>query len=143
MNLSDIKYIAIHCAATPPHVNVGAVEITRWHKARGWSDIGYHYVIRRNGVIEKGGRMMDERGAHVKGFNNVSIGICLVGGVDAHQMAEDNFTDDQFRALKELLRELRLIFPKAIIQGHRDFPDVRKACPSFEVKDWLEKEGIE
>src|SRR5690606_114532 len=77
-----INLLVIHCAATTPLMDIGAKEIDVWHKQRGWSKIGYHFVIRRNGVIEKG-RDISEVGAHVEGYNKNSIGICMVGGIDS------------------------------------------------------------
>ena len=130
-------YIAIHCSATA-NQNFGAADIDKWHRKQGWQAIGYHYVIRRDGTVEEG---RDEKvvGAHVSGFNEVSIGICMVGGVDANDVskAKNNFTDAQFASLKQLLVDLKGRYPKAKIQGHRDFPNVKKACPSFDVAAWL------
>lgn len=130
-------FIAIHCSATKPGQDIGAAEIRRWHvEDNGWSDIGYHQVIRRNGAIELG-RPLTESGAHVRGFNSRSVGVCLVGGVDAAGNPDDNFTDAQMDALSITLDYWALIYPDAVIQGHRDFPGVDKACPSFSVKEWL------
>jgi N-acetylmuramoyl-L-alanine amidase len=94
--------------------------------------------LTRAGVIQIG-RPQDAVGAHVEGHNHQSIGICLVGGVseDDFTKAENNFTPRQFEALEILIRKLRRQYPSAVIQGHRDFPGVHKACPSFDVKEWL------
>jgi N-acetylmuramoyl-L-alanine amidase len=147
----DIKYIAIHCSATPPSTDVGVVEIDRWHRTKGFLKIGYHYVIRRNGRVETG-RQLTEMGAHVAGFNHESIGICLVGGVRQEKDAdgkddvdgpnwdlkpENNFTPHQWAALAVLVKQLQAYAPNAVVQGHRDFPGVTKACPCFSVRDWL------
>ena len=129
-------HIVIHCSATPPDMDIGAKRIRKWHLDNGWSDIGYHYVIRRNGAIENG-RHPDAKGAHVKGYNSTSLGICLVGGVDKHQNAENNFTAYQFDALKELLKTVWRMYPAVQIVGHRDL-DNKKECPSFDVEEWLE-----
>lgn len=136
-------FIAIHCSATGPKQNVGAKDIDKWHRAKGWACIGYHYVIRRDGTVEEG-REETVVGAHVQGWNEVSLGVCMVGGVNADDInkAENNFTEAQFASLKQLLVDLKVRYPKAKIQGHRDFPDVKKACPSFEVKDWLKSVGL-
>jgi len=135
-------FIAVHCAATTDKMDIGAVEINEWHRKRGFACIGYHYVIRREGVIERG-REKDVIGAHISGHNTNSVAICMVGGVNADDvsLAENNFTEAQFKTLKELLIELKSMYPDAVIQGHKDFPNVAKACPSFEVKDWL-KENV-
>jgi hypothetical protein len=140
--MRKIKYIAVHCSATPPNQGIGTKEIRKWHLARGWKDIGYNAVIRRTGELEVGrdldkdGDFLEEIGAHVEGYNSVSLGICLVGGVDYKGKAENNFTKAQFDTLEKTLKEWKKMFPNAIIQGHRDFPNVKKDCPSFDVKSW-------
>jgi len=153
--MREIDHIVVHCAATPPTSDIGAADIDRWHRARGWLGNGYHYVIRRNGKIEsheKGDRCrpLDKPGAHVgdcgPGWNKRSIGICLVGGVDENQNPEDNFTDEQLDSLKVLVEYLRRLFPDTKIMGHRDLIKMSgaspKDCPSFEVSDWLKRVGI-
>lgn len=132
-------FIAVHCAATPPDADIGAAEIRKWHMAPplSWDDIGYHLVIRRNGLVEAG-RPLDAAGSHVKGFNSRALGVCLVGGVDDAGKAADNFMPSQMRSLLDTLRFLRRYAPGARIQGHRDFPDVKKDCPSFDVRQWLQ-----
>ncbi|MGD8570709.1 MAG: N-acetylmuramoyl-L-alanine amidase [Gammaproteobacteria bacterium] len=143
---SNIKYIAVHCSATPPSRDIGAAEIDAAHKARGfgtpnWSGegqvhIGYHWVIRRDGRIERG-RYYNQRGAHVKGFNDESIGVCMVGGVNSQLLAENNFTDEQFKSLYMLLQVLERRYGKNVkVMGHRDFPRVAKECPCFNVQVW-------
>lgn len=136
--MRDIKQIVIHCSATTPSMDIGAHEIKRWHtEERGWTDIGYHLVCRRDGTIERG-RPFKRPGAHVKGYNHSSIGICWVGGVSESGKAEDNRTADQSLALYQEITRLKEQFPGAEVLGHRDFPGVTKACPCFDVKDWLE-----
>jgi hypothetical protein len=130
-------YIAVHCSATKPSQNVDEHEIADWHKAKGWQDIGYNIVIPRDGTIQIG-RPLDYTGAHVEGYNSRALGICLVGGIaEVGGQPENNFTDKQFTALLVSLRFCRLYAPGAKIQGHRDFPNVAKACPSFDVRTWL------
>lgn len=133
-------YLVVHCSATTEKMNIGAKEIDRWHREKGYKCIGYHYVIRRDGTLEIG-RPEHEIGAHVQGFNDRSIGICLVGGVDADnpKAAENNFTLDQMNALAALLENLKKRYPDARIVGHRDLPGVKKACPSFDVSEWLQE----
>lgn len=133
---SDVKYIAVHCSATKAHQDFHAEDIDRWHRAKGWAKIGYHGVIARDGTLE-GGRPLDEPGAHVQGYNHESIGICMVGGLDAEGEPENNFTVAQFDTLHDTLKNLLIKFPLAEIKGHRDFPGVKKACPCFSVRDWL------
>ena len=137
-----ITEIIVHCSATMPKMDIGADEIREWHTApkpggRGWRDIGYHYVIRRNGKREDG-RPVGEAGAHVAGRNANSIGVCLVGGIDDNGTPDDNFTGNQMIRLRTTIRELRAQYPsiRSVI-GHRDVPGVAKACPCFNVGAWL------
>jgi N-acetyl-anhydromuramyl-L-alanine amidase AmpD len=134
--IKEVKYLAVHCSATQAKSDIGAKEIDRMHRQRGFLKIGYHFVIRRDGTIEKGRAFPDEIGAHVEGFNAVSCGICMIGGINANGKSEDNFTDHQYHSLALLLIDLHEKFPKAVIQGHRDFPNVNKDCPCFDVKKW-------
>lgn len=115
---------------------VDATVIDRWHRERGFLKIGYHYVILRDGVIQKG-RQDSEVGAHVEGHNKGSLGICMVGGLnDTTGKSENNFTDAQFVALKTLLTTLSKSNPEAVVLGHRDFPNVAKDCPCWNVIPW-------
>jgi N-acetylmuramoyl-L-alanine amidase len=100
-------------------------------------------VIKRDGTIEQG-RKETQAGAHVADWNSVSLGICMIGGVDAndHTKAVNNYTPAQWVSLKKLLLELKTRYPNAKIQGHRDFPKVAKACPCFDVATWLKAEKI-
>lgn len=136
MSMRAITSIAVHCAYTPPQMDIGAAEIARWHRARGFSDIGYHFVIRRQGQVETG-RALERPGAHVAGRNAHSIGVCLAGGKAADADLPDmNFSGAQLAALRALLFELRQRFPHAEILGHCDYPRVSKPCPCFDVRAW-------
>lgn len=128
-------HLVVHCSATPPSMNVGVREIDRWHRARGWLQIGYHFVIRRNGKIEPG-RAINAIGAHAKGFNHNTIGICLVGGVDDDGNPEANYTDNQWGGLTALLDVLTEQYPDATICGHNEL-NPKKSCPSFDVRRWV------
>lgn len=151
--MRPINLLVVHCAASTPDKDLGVEDIRRMHKAQGWSDVGYHFVIRRNGRIEKG-RDESVVGAHVSGYNANSIGVCLVGGANAKGRGENNFTVAQFESLELVLKDLRKRYPNTRICGHRDLsPDKNKdgqitsnewikECPSFEVSDWLKKVGI-
>lgn len=130
--MREIKEIIIHCADTPEGRDVRADEIRKWHKAKGWSDIGYHYVIDLDGTIEAG-RPIEQAGAHAQGHNAHSIGICYVGGCDKNMKPKDTRTEAQKDSILCLLKFLRLKYPKAQIFGHRDF--AQKACPSFDAKN--------
>ncbi len=132
--MREINQIIVHCAATRPSIDIGATEIRQWHLARGWSDIGYHYVIKRSGYLETG-RDLERSGAHAKGHNSHSIGVCMVGGVDERNKPDANFTYAQYASLKTLLDDLTRKFPNAEIIGHRDLST--KACPSFDPKAFI------
>ncbi|MBM1556655.1 N-acetylmuramoyl-L-alanine amidase [Sulfitobacter mediterraneus] len=141
--MRPINHIVIHCTATRADWRSGSKtsakvsEIRRWHKDRGWSDIGYHFVIDRDGTVAKG-RPLDRIGAHVKGHNTGSIGISLMGGHGSSEndAFDDNFTLAQDRALRGLLDKLQGQFPAINrITGHNNFS--AKACPGFNVSRWL------
>ena len=133
--MRPIDLIVVHVSATPPDMDIGAAEIKQWHKDKGWSDIGYHAVIRRNGQVEDG-RPIKRAGAHARGFNAHSFGICLVGGVDQDGKPDFNFTRHQMDSLLRLLDVIRNEFPDSETLGHRDLPGVSKACPCFNVRAW-------
>jgi N-acetylmuramoyl-L-alanine amidase len=130
--MRDIDKIILHCSATPEGRNVSVETIREWHKARGWSDIGYHYVVMLDGTIEEG-RPLERQGAHVRGHNKGSIGICYIGGLDSDMKAKDTRTDAQIASLSAFLEFLMVEYPKATLHGHNEFS--AKACPSFIVKD--------
>lgn len=128
----------IHCSATPHTMDIGAAEIDLWHRKQGYLKIGYHYVIRRNGLVEVG-RNHDEPGAHAQGVNSKSLGICMVGGLDERGKPQKNFTPEQWTALEVVLMGLKRSFPHVkTIVGHRDLPGVNKECPCFDVKLWAQ-----
>lgn len=140
---SVTNYIVVHCAATRPSMDVGAKEIKKWHLARGFADIGYHKVIRRSGKIEDGRMPLESVGAHVAHHNHDSVAVCWVGGLSEETWApEDNRTPEQIEALIKQLKEWQEKWPKAKILGHRDFPGVYKACPSFDVAKWAVSVGL-
>lgn len=128
-------HIVIHCSATKPTMDIGVRDIRMWHKQQGWLDVGYHFVIKRDGTIEEG-RPVDVVGSHVKNHNSNSVGVCLVGGVDEKMKPEANFTDAQWAALETVVRELKAKYPNASVKGHNEF-DAGKACPSFNVQHWF------
>ena len=147
--------IVVHCSATPPSMDIGANEIREWHTTppRNWSDIGYHYVIRRNGRFEPG-RPEWAVGAHARGVNGRSVGVCLIGGVHTEGGPDFNFTRKQMDTLAAFLVTLRLRYPEAEVVGHRDLsPDLDsdgvvephewfKGCPSFDVRAWWAEEEV-
>lgn len=139
-------WLVVHCSATRPSQDIGAEEIRRYHTAprphgNGWDDIGYHIVIRRDGRMEPG-RALHLIGAHVAHHNHNSIGICLVGGLDEQGQPAAHFTRPQMAKLELVLTFLAAAFPGSRVRGHRDFPGVRKACPSFDAITWANARGL-
>lgn len=128
-----IKEIIVHCTATPEGRIETVQSIRNMHKAKGWSDIGYHYLIGLNGECWEG-RNVNLIGAHCEGHNSNSIGVCYVGGVDKKMQAKDTRTEKQKDALVALLKDLRKLYPKAKIYGHHDF-NKGKSCPCFDAKN--------
>ena len=139
--MREITHIVMHCTATPATSDIGAADVHRWHLQRGWSGIGYHFVIRRNGQIEPG-RAIEKKGAHVAGFNAKSIGISLAGGVASNgQTPVDNFTEDQLLAARDLVLDLMATYrvPSSNVMGHNEVISKithgsPKACPVFSMK---------
>ena len=129
--MRTITLIVIHCSAVRPGQRSTAKDIDKWHKDRGWKGIGYHYVIRRDGSIEKG-RDISEVGAHCYPHNSHSIGICYEGGLDEKGKEADTRTPEQKKALCKLVVQLHQQFPKALIVGHSDL-EPSKPCPCFDV----------
>ena len=133
------EFLVVHCADTYARMDTSAAEFDKWHRTRGFLKIGYQFVIRRDGTIELG-RGLYDAGAHAKGYNHKSVGICMVGGRGDNDGPENNFTPEQFAALKELLIELKTEFPTANIIGHNEIS--AKACPSFDVQEWITRAGL-
>lgn len=126
-----IKEIIVHCSATREGRDFTIDDIRRWHKQRGYSDIGYHYVVYRDGSVHDG-RDVNIIGAHCVGHNTYSIGICYIGGCKYDGLTpKDTRTEKQKAALKTLIMRLKAKYPYASVRGHRDFAN--KACPSFDA----------
>ena len=129
-------YIVIHCAATKASMDIGLTEIRKWHvQDNGWRDVGYHYIIRRNGEVELG-RSIRDTGAHAAGYNHKSVSVCMVGGMAEDNSAENNFTAQQWTALLDLIKQLKIQYPEADVIGHNEISE--KECPSFDVQKWKE-----
>ena len=135
--MRKIRKIIIHCSATQEGKDIDAEEIKKWHLDRGWRDIGYHYVIKLDGTVEEG-RPIEMSGAHTKGHNFHSIGVCYIGGVEKKKkkvkgklkwITKDTRTDAQKESLCDLLLRLKDDYPGAIVQGHNEFSS--KSCPCF------------
>lgn len=129
------RFLTVHASATFPSMDVDAATIRKWHLDRNFNDIGYHYVIKRDGTVQQG-RPEHRVGAHVGGHNTKNIGICMVGGLkQGTQEPEDNFTDAQYRSLTKLLTELHERYPDAVVMGHNEFNGHKsRGCPCFDIK---------
>ena len=132
-----INEIIVHCSATAEGKDFTIDDIKKWHKDRGFSDIGYHYVVYRDGSVHNG-RDVSISGAHCTNHNSHSIGVCYIGGCSKDgKTPKDTRTTEQIQALKNLLTELKKLYPKASIHGHRDYAN--KACPSFDATNEYKK----
>ena len=129
----DIKFLIIHCSDTENHISLKAIDIHKMHLQFGWEGIGYHKVILRSGKIENG-RPEYWIGAHVKGKNNISLGVCLIG--------RDKFTKKQFYSLEKILRKWKFLYPKAQIIGHYETKNTKKTCPNFDVQQWTKLKNL-
>lgn len=133
MNIRDIKEIIVHCSATPEGRDYTVSDIKQWHLARGFNDVGYHYIIYRDGSIHQG-RKESVAGAHCEGHNTNSIGVCYIGGCAKDgKTPKDTRTESQKTSLLVLLKELKSKYPKAKIYPHFKF--AAKACPCFNAEE--------
>lgn len=131
--MRPVNEIIIHCSATPEGKDFTVKDIDRWHRERGWDGVGYHFVVLWDGTVQTG-RPIEKTGAHTKGHNAETIGICYIGGLAADgKTAKDTRTPEQKAALMELCKHLLSIYPSiSKISGHNEY--AAKACPSFDVR---------
>lgn len=129
--LGSIKYLTIHCAATPEGRDVKASEVSKWDIAK-FGQVSYHKVVELDGTIVD--TLPDTtKGAHTGGANTGNVGVCYIGGVDKKLSPKDTRTSAQRDSLRAIVAAYRKRFPNIIVRGHRDWPGVKKACPSFDV----------
>lgn len=139
---AQMDTIVIHYSATPIEKSFSVGDIDRMHRARGFNKIGYHFYVRLDGTVETGRDMSQagrfEQGAHSKGENSTSIGICYEGGVHAASpnVGFDSRTPAQTAAMIKLIRELHERYPAAAVVGHRDMPGASTQCPGFDATAW-------
>lgn len=141
--MREIKYIVLHCTATPQSTTIASIQ-NYWRKTRGWRAAGYHFIIKADGEVRQL-TPIEEVANGVKGYNAHAIHISYIGGIDDKDYdgdgnkseALDNRTPKQIARQIELLNHFKKEFPHAEIKGHRDFPNVHKACPSFDVETWI------
>ena len=130
---NKIKFIVIHCSDTPDSENWEAIDIHKMHIGFGWDGIGYHKIINKNGLVENG-RPEYWIGAHVKGKNVCSLGVCLIG--------RNNFNNKQYNSLINILKSWKTKYPRAKIIGHNELTDTDKTCPNFNVQSWLKRNNL-
>lgn len=129
-----IKFIAIHCTATPQNAKIANIQ-NYWKSQLGWKSPGYHKIIEPNGnVVTLAPDTAVCNG--VAGYNSVALHVSYIGGVDAKNNPSDNRTEAQKIALLKVVADWKKLYPGAVVQGHKDFPGVKKACPSFDAKAW-------
>ena len=128
-----IKLLVVHCSDTENGKDLSAIDIHKMHLEFGWNGIGYHKIIKRSGKIENG-RPEYWVGAHVKGKNEISLGVCLIG--------RDRFTKKQFISLERILKKWKVSYPSAKIVGHRDTVKTKKTCPNFDVISWSQNKFL-
>jgi len=133
LHSQNIKLLVIHCSDTENEKELEASDIHKMHLGFSWDGIGYHKVILRSGEIQNG-RPEYWVGAHVKGKNDVSLGVCLIG--------RNHFTEKQYISLEKVLREWKNKYPNADILGHCDTGQTLKTCPNFNVGEWLKIKNI-
>ncbi len=124
---NKVSLLVVHCSDTKDSLNLSAIDIHKMHLGFGWDGIGYHKIVKRSGKIENG-RPEYWVGAHVKGKNKFSLGVCLIG--------REKFTEKQFTSLEKILRRWKISYPNARIVGHKDTGDTKKTCPNFDVITW-------
>lgn len=129
--MRDIKFIAVHCTAGQPNQTTKSI-LDYWKNNLKWKSVGYHYLINADGSVEQLAQESQITNG-VAGFNSVLINISYKGGIDTQGKPKDTRTFSQKASMLSLLKDLRKRYPKAIIQGHRDF-GAKKACPSFDAK---------
>ena len=134
--MRPLTEIIVHCSATKPSMDIGAEWIRKIHiKEKKYRDIGYHFVIRRNGAQEDG-RPIEQIGSHAKSHNSGTIGICLAGGISETGRPENNFTSAQFESVQMLIGYLKERYPTIVkLSGHNDYAN--RACPCFNVHEKL------
>ena len=133
LSADAIRYLVVHCSDTPEDDPLGVRGIHAMHLGFGWDGIGYHKVIDRDGSIEAG-RPEYWVGAHVKGHNHESLGVCLIGRTE--------FAPEQMDSLETVLKDWKSRYPAAEIRGHCDFPSTEKTCPNFDAAAWADQRGI-
>ena len=143
MSADSIKFLVLHCSASRCDQDYSVEKLRRDHKARGFYDIGYHFYIRKDGTMTQHRKLL-EVGAHARPYNRCSIGICYEGGLDEHGKPYNTMTAEQETRLVDLFRNLKILFPKAKIVGHRDLPGTTpKECPCLDAGSWAARHRLD
>lgn len=135
-DVREVNNIVIHCTATPIRTSVESI-VRYWRDNLGWRNPGYHFIVEYDGTIHQL-QPIEKPSNGVRGHNADSIHISYIGGVDGSE-PEDTRSQMQYRAMEGLVKALHAVYPNAEIKGHRDFPGVNKACPSFSVSEWVQE----
>ena len=143
MSADSVRFLVLHCSASRCNQDYSVEQLRRDHKARGFYDIGYHFYIRKDGTMTQH-RMLLEIGAHARPYNRCSIGICYEGGLDEQGRPYNTMTTEQETRLIDLFRNLKILFPKAKIVGHRDLPGTTpKECPCLDAGSWAARHRLD
>ena len=143
MSADSIKFLVLHCSASRCDQDYSVEQLRRDHKARGFYDIGYHFYIRKDGTMTQHRKLL-EVGTHARPYNRCSIGICYEGGLDEHGKPYNTMTAEQETRLVDLFRNLKILFPKAKIVGHRDLPGTTpKECPCLDAGSWAARHRLD
>ncbi len=135
--MRTIKHIVIHCTATNREAKVASI-VKYWKEKLGWKNAGYHFIFDQNGRVTML-QPLHKPSNGVRGYNTSSIHISYIGGIDKDGKPQDTRTQSQYVVMAALIKALKGAYPDAVVLGHRDFPKVKKACPSFEVSTFLKE----
>ena len=143
MSADSVRFLVLHCSASRCNQDYSVEQLRRDHKARGFYDIGYHFNIRKDGTMTQHRKLL-EVGAHARPYNRCSIGICYEGGLDEQGRPCNTMTTEQETRLIDLFRNLKILFPKAKIVGHRDLPGTTpKECPCLDAGSWAARHRLD
>ena len=143
MSANSVRFLVLHCSASRCNQDYSVEQLRRDHKARGFYDIGYHFYIRKDGTMTQHRKLL-EVGAHARPYNRCSIGICYEGGLDEQGKPCYTMTTEQETRLIDLFRNLKILFPKAKIVGHRDLPGTTpKECPCLDAGSWAARHRLD
>lgn len=129
--MREINYIVVHCTGASQRQSITEIK-NYWRNVKGWNSPGYHYIITPDGAVTNL-QPLEKTTNGVAGYNAHSVHVCYIGGVDENNKPLDNRTEQQKISLRKIVSEMKEKFPTAKVLGHRDFPNVKKACPSFDV----------